>query len=337
MKPAELNHELGTALQAARCGDTAAFAQWVKLTQGMVTALALAITSDPASSEDIAQDTYLEAWRRLPTLPVEAKALAWLREVARNKAIDQLRRRRTEPLVADALDRSGDVVCPSTDPHAALEAQQRIAIALRALQSLSEDAREAILLYYREGERSQRVATLMGVSDAVVRKRLQRARDKLRSEVEQQIKHYALQSAPGVHFGSTLVAALSTVGKPTVAAAGIGTSSALKPWMSTMFGGLWALLASMGLVVAAVLIDTRIHLARARDALQHRRLVRHGIVYAALMGGYMLALRWTSRNHIDGLWVMALALGTTVLIFLLAFWRARILGNRGFSDQVDEV
>ncbi len=262
----------------------------------------------------------------MPMMSVEG-ALAWLREVARNKAIDLLRRRRSERAAVDISDQFPEIVCPSDEPHAALEMQQRTSIALRALQSLSEEAREAVILYYREGERSQRVAALIGVSDVVVRKRLQRARDKLRFEVEQQIKHYAAQSAPGARFGSAVAGALWTVNKPAAAASAVGATSALKSGLTLLLKGLSMLLASIGLVVLAVVIDTRIYLTRARGPVQRHRLVLHGIVYAALMGGYMLALRWANSSHADGLWVMWLALGTTVLIFLLTFWRMRILRN----------
>jgi RNA polymerase sigma factor (sigma-70 family) len=320
-----LDFEIGAALQDARAGDRAAFARLVGLTQGMLTGLAMAITSDRAVSEDIAQDTYLEAWRRLPMLQSQSHALPWLREVARNKAIDVLRRRRNEDSSVDAQQLLGETAAATPEPPATLEADQRDTIAWRALQSLSADAREAILLYYREGERSQRVATLLGVSDSVVRKRLQRARDRMRIEVEHQIRNFAKDSAPCAAFSTTVIAALGGAGKPAAAAAAAGAQTVAKSGLSKLLMGVGSAFAAVGLVLLAVVFETRIYLARTQDAGQRRRLIAHGIVYAILMVAYILALRWSARSGVDAGVTMAIALAATALIFALTFWRMRIM------------
>jgi RNA polymerase sigma factor (sigma-70 family) len=325
MTSPELHIEIGAALQDAKGGDRAAFARLVGLTQGMLTGLAMAITSDRAVSEDIAQDTYLEAWRRLPMLHTQSRALPWLREVARNKAIDVLRRRRNEDSSVDTQQLLAETAAATPEPQATLEADQRDTIAMRALQALSADAREAILLYYREGERSQRVATLLGVSDSVVRKRLQRARDRMRIEVEQQIRSFAQDSAPGAAFSTTVIAALGSAGKPVAAAAAVGAQTVAKTWLSKLLVGVGSAFAAVGVVLLAVFIESRIYLARAQDAGQRRRLIVHSVVYATLMAGYILTLSWTARAGVGGGVTMAIALGATALIFALTFWRMRIM------------
>ena len=323
MTATELQSSIDRTLLAAQRGDHAAFAQFVGLTQGMLTGLALAITADRASSEDIAQDTYIEAWKRLPSMQMDSSVLPWLREVARNKSIDVLRRRAHAAAPA-ALDRMSEVPCAADQPPESLAAEQQAQIALRALESLSQDAREAVLLYYREGERTQRVAALLGVSDAVVRKRLQRARDKLRIDVERQVGGFARASAPGAGFGAAVAAGLNTLGVPgAVGAAGV--KSLLKAWGSTLVGGLGAILAAVGVVVVAVAIDTRMYLARTRDPGQRRRLIVHGVVYAVLMGGYMLALTWAASQESRSVWVMPMAIATAALVFVLTAWRSRIV------------
>lgn len=321
----ELDIEIGNALRAVQHGDNAAFARFVTLTQGMLTGLAMAITSDRAVSEDIAQDTYLEAWRRLPMLHSQSHALPWLREVTRNKAIDVLRRRRNEGASADTQQLLAETAAATPEPPATLEADQRHTIALRALQALSADSREAILLYYREGERSQRVATLLGVSDSVVRKRLQRARARMRIEVEQQIRSFAKDSAPSAAFSGAVIAALGGAGKAGAAAAAAGAQTVAKSALSKLWVGVGSAFAGVGLVLLAVIIDTRIYLARTDDAGKRRWLILHGFVYATLMASYLLVLRWAARSDLDGGATMAIAAGATLLIFALTFWRMRIM------------
>lgn len=320
MASVQLDIEIAEAVSAARTGDRMAFARLVALTQSMVTALALSITADRAISEDIAQDTFLEAWRRLPALHTQASVLPWLREVARNKALDVLRQRR----LASAGNVDASLLAEGPGPYESLEVEQRSAAVSNALQALSEDARAAILLYYREGQRSERVASLLGVSDAVVRKRLQRARERLRSEVEQQVGAFALHSAPGVAFGTSVTAALGPAAATTAgsATAAVTAPSALKFWLGKLIS---SAAAAVGLLVLAVANDTRMYLRQTRDRTQRRQLIAHGLVYAALMTCYLMGLGWMARAGVGSGWTIALALSTIVMIFLLTFWRMRIM------------
>ncbi|WP_251278192.1 RNA polymerase sigma factor, partial [Enterobacter hormaechei] len=64
------------------------------------------------------------------------------------------------------------------------------------ISTLPADSREVLLLYYREGQRSQQVADLLGLSDAAVRKRLSRARTLVRDGLLQRFGEFARSSAP---------------------------------------------------------------------------------------------------------------------------------------------
>ena len=171
-------------LPAARRGDARAFADIVALTQNMVTSVALALVRDIQHSEDIAQEAYLTAWKRLKHLRNPDSFLPWLRQIARNQARDHLRRQRVRPgdqaQAEDAsvvLEQAGQG--ESSSEEEVLRAEQDRLIAM-AMESLPDESREVLTLYYREGQSSQQVATLLGLSDAAVRKRLSRARNQLR-------------------------------------------------------------------------------------------------------------------------------------------------------------
>src|SRR4051794_26648324 len=81
---------------ASREGDREAFAQIVRRYQGMVSGLIYAACGDLHRSEDLAQETFLSAWKSLSGLRQPAKLPAWLCQIARHRTQDQQRRTVTE-------------------------------------------------------------------------------------------------------------------------------------------------------------------------------------------------------------------------------------------------
>ena len=86
--------------------------------------------------------------------------------------------------------------------------------AIEAIAALPEDSREILLLYYREGQNSRQVASLLGLSDTAVRKRLSRARGTLREEMLKRFGEFAQSSAPSAAFASVLLGLLATASPP---------------------------------------------------------------------------------------------------------------------------
>lgn len=80
-------------IAASRGGDAAAFGQIVERYQRAVCAVSYAGTRDRALSEDVAQDTFVTAWRQLPALREIDRLPAWLCGIARNLARSARRRR----------------------------------------------------------------------------------------------------------------------------------------------------------------------------------------------------------------------------------------------------
>ena len=208
-------------LPAATRGDAAAFGRIVSVSQNTVTAVALAITRDVATSEDIAQEAFLSAWHNLPRLKNPASFLPWLRQITRNLAHDHLRSLRNRPVGGEAADLAIEHAAdPSACPmQSALDAE-RDAVAADLISELPTESREVLLLFYREGQSSQQVARLLGLSDAAVRKRLSRARQSVRDELLARFGEFARSTAPTAAFVVGVTAALGA-SKPA-AAAGLG-------------------------------------------------------------------------------------------------------------------
>ncbi|WP_457318645.1 sigma-70 family RNA polymerase sigma factor [Stenotrophomonas sp. P5_B8] len=217
-------------LPAAAKGCTQSYGRIVLACQNTVTAIALAITRDVQASEDIAQEAFIKAWQQLTQLHNPSSFLPWLRQITRNLARDWLRANRGRPLSGEAAEIAINM---AADPGpTAPERMQRVEEELAAeeiISALPEDARETLLLYYREGQSSQQVAELLGLSDAAVRKRLSRARASVREEMLRRFGDFARSSAPSAAFATTLASVLIIAAPGTASAAillgtGLGTS-----------------------------------------------------------------------------------------------------------------
>jgi RNA polymerase sigma factor (sigma-70 family) len=306
MAPTTSEARLTREVSAAAAGDRQAYARLVDDTRNLVTAISLSIVRDVATSEDVAQEVYLQAWQGLQRLRNPASFLPWLRQLTRNRAHDEARRRarrRSEPLDygtgydsghGAGDDRHRD---PRPDAGAQLIAVEEQAALAAALDELPDAAREVVTLYYREGRSVAQVAGLIGLSDVAVKKRLSRARELLRADVLDRLGEAVTRSAPAAAFTAAVLGAI-TAGAPATASAallgktggalgGVGKAGALL----AKAGGVSLaakLLGVLGGVVGGalggalgVIGGVRKIARRARDDEERRALARFTIVNVA--------------------------------------------------------
>lgn len=155
----------------ARGGDPTAQAAFVRLTQAEVWRFVAALI-DPDDADDLTQETYLRAFRALPSFEGRASARTWLLGIARRACADHLRtvvrrRRLDERLAAQAYtDR------PYPDPAGHLGAAD-------LLRRLPTDRREAFVLTQVLGLSYAEAAAVAGVPVGTIRSRVARARSDL--------------------------------------------------------------------------------------------------------------------------------------------------------------
>ncbi len=294
-----IQHEL----PAARSGDQGAYGRIVAACQNTVTAVALAITRDVAASEDIAQEAFLNAWQHLERLHSPDSFLPWLRQITRNLARDHLRAHRNQPLdgpnaelvMAMAAD-------PGPHPMQKLLEDERESTAFELISALPDDSREALLLFYREGQSSQQVAMLLGISDAAARKRLSRARQLVRDDILKRFGDFARSSAPSAAFTAAIITTLGIASKPAAAAGATAIGTA------TLGGSLAGKglvgVAGMGGVIGGSLVGgalaahlTRKYLLVFADTLEERDAILRSynlylyVTLSAMLGAF-LVLWW---------------------------------------------
>lgn len=285
-------------LPAARNGDHAAYGRIVAACQNAVTAVALAITRDVGASEDIAQEAFLNAWQHLERLHSPDSFLPWLRQITRNLARDHLRKYRNKPLDgANAELAMAMAADPGPQPMQQLLEDEHEATAAELIAALPEDSRETLLLFYREGQSSQQVAALLGVTDAAVRKRLSRARQLVRDDLIKRFGEFARDSAPSAAFTTAVVTTLGIASKPGTAAAATVVGSAGIGIGGSLAGKSLASMLGMGSVIGGSIAGgalaahlTRRYLLAFADTLEERNaLLRRYWIYMAVTLPLMLA------------------------------------------------
>jgi RNA polymerase sigma factor (sigma-70 family) len=143
------------------------------------------MTRDADWAADLTQDTFLKAYAHIDELPQITNVRAWLYRIAANTANNSLRHQRrftwvplTEVLPGDSNDpRQGIILAASGD--LATGVVERDAL-LTALSKLSPTARSILLLRSTAGFETAEIASMMGLSEANIRKILYRTKEKLR-------------------------------------------------------------------------------------------------------------------------------------------------------------
>jgi RNA polymerase sigma-70 factor (ECF subfamily) len=164
----EPGHDPVTAAAlAARAGDPAAAAAFVRATQVVVWRLC-AHLGDPGETQDLAQEAYLRAFRALPAFAARSGARTWLLSIARRTCADAVRERRRRPRVdptADVPDAPG----PGADLGEGVALRQAVA-------ALHPDRRDAFVLTQLVGLSYPEAAAVCGCPVGTIRSRVARAR-----------------------------------------------------------------------------------------------------------------------------------------------------------------
>jgi RNA polymerase sigma factor (sigma-70 family) len=183
-------------LEASRRGEREAFGALIERYQGVVCAVSYSRTGDRALSEDVAQDTFLAAWRQLDQLREAGRLRAWLCGIARNLARKaRLRVEREAPTEALSTTYSG---ANPFDQVAEVEAER---VVRDALTRVPETYRDVLVLYYREHRSVGEVARMLDLSEAATLQRLSRGRkyltDGVTDLVERSLRGHVQKSLVG--------------------------------------------------------------------------------------------------------------------------------------------
>ena len=183
----------------AVAGEQRAYELLVIKYQRRITRLAAHMVRDAELAQDIAQETFIRAWRALHQFRGEAQFSTWLHRIAVNTAKRALMNRARSPVLTEtALQaaREDDETSPleresisETTPESELAAREIAAAVHDALQALPEDLRRAITLREIEGLSYEDIAQTMNCPIGTVRSRIFRAREAISARIRPMLSH----------------------------------------------------------------------------------------------------------------------------------------------------
>lgn len=168
-------------VRASQRGDREAFGLLVSRHASSVVSVASRMLGPGADAEDVAQETFVAAFKALSGFQLDAKFSTWLYRIAINKCTDMLRARRPTVSIDDTADDGStpwEPVDPET-PHWALE-QGELAWELdQSIQALPSLYRESFVLKHVEGLDYDEMSAILGVNRDTLKMRVYKARNLL--------------------------------------------------------------------------------------------------------------------------------------------------------------
>ena len=306
-------------------GDRDAFCVIVSRYQNLLCSLAYSSVGDIKYSEDIAQEAFVEAWKKLDTLRDPEKLKSWLCGILRFK-VSHFRRKENKQATNKAEDFESEGIYVSSQlkmDEVAIEAQQQMLL-WKALNGMDSRYREPLVLFYREQQSIARVALELDLSEDNVKQRLSRGRKLLKSAMSAFVEDALVKSKPGAGFTAGVLTAINMISPPTKAAA-LG-ASALKT--GSMFN--LASLLSMSAVFSGFIsgfLGLRASLDQARTERERTQTLKiaglflfFALVYvAALFGLRQLAVNDLSNATLYSALSQVVVLGLIASYVITAF------------------
>ncbi len=175
-------------VERVKQGDTRAFEMLVVKYQRRIQRLIGRLVRDVDLVPDIAQETFIRAYRALPKFRGESAFYTWLYRIAVNTAKKQLMALKRDPLVLESArfgadddgeepSRAENELTDGSTPESVLASKEIAQTVNAAIDALSEDLRQAITLREIEGLSYEEIAAVMNCPIGTVRSRIFRARD----------------------------------------------------------------------------------------------------------------------------------------------------------------
>ena len=190
----EKSRDLSRLLARAGLGDRAAFALLYERTSAHLFGVVLRINRDRAQAEDVLQEVYVNVWRAAQSFDAaQSQPLTWLTSIARNRAIDSLRRKQAEPQtqpapMASDSDEERDVYDDLADnapgPLALLSQASDARALSQCMQGLSPQQRQSVALAFYDGLSHAEVAEQMKEPLGTVKSWVRRALISLKACLE---------------------------------------------------------------------------------------------------------------------------------------------------------
>ena len=175
-------------VERVKRGDARAFELLVLKYRRRIERLVARIVRDPDSVADVAQETFIRAYRALPNFRGDSAFYTWLYRIAVNTARKEAADQRRDPVISESALAQGDdendetsraeaTLTDGETPESVLASREIAQAVNAAVEALSEDLRQAVTLREIEGLSYEEIAQQMHCPVGTVRSRIHRARD----------------------------------------------------------------------------------------------------------------------------------------------------------------
>lgn len=278
-------------VMASLGGDRDAFCKIVARYQNLLCSLAYSAVGDLKHSEDIAQEAFIEAWKKLDTLNDPEKLKSWLCGILRFKASHFRRKEATQPVKgADELDELAEHAsghfAPVKIEDEAISAQEQ-ALLWQALEKMPDTYREPLILFYREHRSVEYVASQLDLSEDTVKQRLSRGRKLLQKAMVIFVEETLAKSTQGAVFTLAVMAAITSI-SPPVKAAAMG-AGAMKTGSMFKWASVIVVLAAFSGIVSSF-FGVRAGLDQSRTQRERHSVIIYTALFFAVTIVYIVAM-----------------------------------------------
>jgi RNA polymerase sigma factor (sigma-70 family) len=323
------------------CGNRDAFSRIVTRYQSLICSLAFSATGSLGQSEDLAQETFITAWKHLRQLRERDKLRAWLCGIARNRINSFLRREGHEPVrEAEPLEDHTESRAPEPLPPDYVMSREEENILWRALETIPETYREPLVLFYREHQSVECVAQELDLSEDAVHQRLSRGRKLLQEQVLAFVESALERTNPGKAFTVAVLASLPGFSFSAKAAVVGATAKGATVKTAGSMGLFGALLGPL-IVFGPNYLAYRVNLAGAHSE-EERDCVRKfykkvALITLGLFIPIAAVVLWLSRNQTDRSYLSGMFAAILVLIFLPTIFILAVVSTREKRESYRQI
>jgi RNA polymerase sigma-70 factor (ECF subfamily) len=168
----------------ARTGDAPAFGQLVRRHHARIHRLAAHMLRSRTEAEDVAQETFIRAYRALARFDGRSEPYTWLYRIAVNLSLNALRSRKARRIAPDGDDPRLDAIAVEThapgDPPGDAARRQLYETLARGIDELSDTLRTTLVLVCVDGRSHEEASAILGAPEGTIAWRVHEARRKLR-------------------------------------------------------------------------------------------------------------------------------------------------------------
>jgi RNA polymerase sigma factor (sigma-70 family) len=199
-EPSDRSRRLADLLARVKLGDRAAFGEMYDMTSSLLLGMVLKIQRNRAVAEEVLQEVYVNIWRAAASFDAGmSQPMTWLASIARNRAIDSLRRAQTQPHTVstsvqgadddDEHDLMQDFAAEGGDPLELLgQAAERLELH-RCMGGLTSEQKQSLALAFYQGlshaEVAEHLHQPLGTVKSWVRRALQSLKNCLARAAQQ--------------------------------------------------------------------------------------------------------------------------------------------------------